>query len=186
MKLVIDTKWLDAISDLDDPLRLALLDGIFAYLEGRDPLLGVEAFRIFCTLKPFIDDDLNRRIIRAERSRENGKKGGRKPKSAKTKSPPNKKKTFDDWLKEPDFQNRSDKLLKLDEWKKKYVPYLYENIRPLKEDEFQALMAKNYTSRQICDTLTQIENRKDLRKRYTHPYRTLLNWLKNNYKNGNS
>lgn len=182
MKLTIDTKWLDAISDLDDALRLTLLDAIFAYLEGREPLLGKEASVIFCTLKPFIDEELNKRIRIAERSRENGKKGGRKA-SSKPKEAPKKRKTFEDWLQEPEYQGRDERLLKLDAWKKKNTPYIYANYRPLTNREFACLLSKGYDARRICDTLLQIENRNDLRKRYTHPYRTLLNWLKNDYGN---
>ena len=73
---------------------------------------------------------------------------------------------------------RSEKLLSLDKWMEKKTTYIYKNIRLLTQAEFDALCDK-YTSAQICDTLQQIENRKDLRKRYTNLYRTLLNWLKN-------
>lgn len=180
MKVEFDTKWLDAISDLDDPLRLALIEGIFAYLEGNDPLLSNEAFRIFCTLKPFIDEVMNKRLRMAERSRQNGMKGGRK----KAEEPKEAKETkgFEAYLLKPEFQGRCENLIKLDEWKKRNTPYIYKNIRPLTQKEFDCL-CKRYNSQQICDTLLQIENRKDLRKRYVDPYRTLLNWLKRNYEN---
>ena len=79
MKLTIDTKWLEAISDLDDSLRLMLLEAIIDYLSDKDPRLSTtEARTIFLTLKPFIDEERNKRIRLAERSRANGKKGGRK------------------------------------------------------------------------------------------------------------
>lgn len=181
MKLIIDTKWLDAISDLDDSLRLVLLDGIFAYMEDREPLLGVEAFRIFCTLRPFLDEEKFKRIRLAERSRKNGMKGGRKTKT-KNLVEPKKPTRFEDYLKQEKYQGRSERLLKLDEWTKKYVPYIYDNIPPLTNREFEQLM-KKYNIEQVCDTLLQIENRKDLRKRYSSLYRTLLNWLKKDYGN---
>lgn len=181
MKVEFDTKWLEAISDLDDPLRLALIDGIFAYLEGRDPLLCNEAFRIFCTLKPFIDEVVNKRIRIAERSRQNGMKGGRK-KAEQPKEEPKETKGFEAYLLKPEYQGRCDNLLRLDEWKKKNTPYIYKNIRPLTQKEFECL-CKKYNSKQICDTLLQIENRKDLRRKYVDPYRTLLNWMKRSYEN---
>lgn len=75
---------------------------------------------------------------------------------------------------------RSELLQKLDTWMEKVTPYIYHNIARLTEKEFQCLLSK-YNIAQICDTLQQIENRKDLRKRYTNLYRTLLNWMKTNY-----
>ena len=48
------------------------------------------------------------------------------------------------------------------------------------ESEFLRLK-KKYTSKQIADVIEQLENRKDLRKRYTNLYRTVLNWAKKAY-----
>lgn len=179
MILQFDTKWLDAISDLDDALRLTLLDGIFAYLEGKEPVLGSEASMLFCAIRPFIDEVNNKRIRIAERNRENGMKGGRKPKAKRDEKP--KGKTFDDYLQEPEYQGRCENLLKLDEWMKNHTPYVYRHIPPMTNKEFENLMRRGYTSKEICDTLEELENRKDLRKRYVSLYRTLLNWMKRNY-----
>lgn len=66
------------------------------------------------------------------------------------------------------------------QWLQQNAPYIagnYTNI--LTEQEFYKLK-ENYTGKEIADTIMQIENRKDLRKRYTNLYRTLLNWLKTN------
>lgn len=73
---------------------------------------------------------------------------------------------------------RSEELKKLDEWMSRITPYIYHNISHLTQREFECLL-KQYGIKAICDTLQQIENRKDLRKKYTSLYRTLLNWLKN-------
>lgn len=35
-----------------------------------------------------------------------------------------------------------------------------------------------FSGNQIAETIMQIENRKDLRKKYTNLYRTVLNWIK--------
>lgn len=79
---------------------------------------------------------------------------------------------------------RSEKLIKLDEWMKKHVPYIANNLNPLSQKEFEKLLSE-YGIRAMCETMEQIENRKDLRKTYTSLYRTLLNWLKNGYTYGN-
>lgn len=182
MLITIDTKWLDAISFLDEEMRLVMLDAIFAYMQGREPILILESERIFNTIKPFLDEIRNKRERLAERSRANGMKGGRKKKKNLAEAEPRKPNGFVSYLEKEEFQGRCENLLALDKWKEENTPYIYANIRPLTQKEF-ATLVKRYTSSQICDTLRQIENRKDLRKRYTDPYRTLLNWLKNNYGN---
>lgn len=184
MILSIDTKWLEAISEFNDTMRLALLDGMFIYLEGGSPSLGKDAMVVFSALKPFLDEVRDKRTRLAERSRANGKKGGRKARTNDNKEP-NKPTGFsglkyEDCLKLPEYQDRSDKLRALDGWMKKYVDYIYKHFEPLTQREFDCLHPK-YSSEQICDTLLQIENRKDLRKKYKSLYRTLLNWMKRNY-----
>jgi hypothetical protein len=76
----------------------------------------------------------------------------------------------------PDF-------LKFNDWIKRKAPYC-SNIKnfpsQISEQEFMKLKEK-YTGKQIAETIEQIENRKDLRKRYTNLYRTVLNWAKNEY-----
>lgn len=80
----------------------------------------------------------------------------------------------------PLFQNQDyDKFLV---WLKENCPYFGNeaNIRPMSEEEFLKLKNK-YTGVQISRILLQIENRKDLRRRYSSMYLTTLNWLKNEY-----
>jgi hypothetical protein len=64
-----------------------------------------------------------------------------------------------------------------EEWLKENCPYIAKHYTLPNEKELSKLKEK-YSSEQIAETCTQIENRKDLRKRYTNLYRTLLNWLK--------
>lgn len=75
---------------------------------------------------------------------------------------------------------RSEKLMKLDDWMKRHTPYIANNLNPLTQAEFEKLLA-DYGIRAMCETMEQIENRRDHRKKYTSLYRTLLNWLKNGY-----
>lgn len=56
-----------------------------------------------------------------------------------------------------------------------YISGHYSHL--ISEDEFDRLMEK-FTAKDVWDTIQQIENRVDLRKKYTNLYRTLLNWLK--------
>ena len=171
MLITIDTKWVETIEDFDTETKVVLYEAIFAYLSEREVNLPDDTWKMFHILKPMLDEQLNKRLRLAERSRQNGMKGGRGRKKAEPKP---KKEKFEDYLCKPEFQGRCENLVNLDAWKKQNTPYIYENIRPLTQREFECLQQK-FSSSQICDTLRQIENRKDLRKRYTDPYRTLLN-----------
>ena len=64
-----------------------------------------------------------------------------------------------------------------DGWLAQNCPYIYAHYKLLSGDELTKLK-EQYSSWQIADTCRQIENRKDLRKKYTNLYMTLLNWLK--------
>lgn len=76
----------------------------------------------------------------------------------------------------PDF-------LKFNDWLKRKAPFCSnpKNFSSqIIEAEFLKLKEK-YSSKQIANIIEQIENRKDLRKRYTNLYRTVLNWAKKEY-----
>ena len=78
----------------------------------------------------------------------------------------------------PDF-------IKFNDWLKRKAPFCSnpKNFSSqITEAEFLKLKEK-YTSKQIADIIEQIENRKDLRKRYANLYRTVLNWAKKEYGN---
>ena len=73
--------------------------------------------------------------------------------------------------------------LKFNDWLKRKAPFCSnpKNFSSqITESEFLKLKEK-YTGKQIADIIEQIENRKDLRKRYTNLYRTVLNWAKKEY-----
>lgn len=73
--------------------------------------------------------------------------------------------------------------LKFQDWIKRKAPFCSNPKNfpvQITESEFFKLKAK-YTGQEIADTIEQIENRKDLRKRYTNLYRTVLNWAKKEY-----
>lgn len=73
--------------------------------------------------------------------------------------------------------------LKFTDWLKRKAPFCSnpKNFSSqITESEFLKLKEK-YTGKQIADIIEQIENRKDLRKRYTNLYRTVLNWAKREY-----
>lgn len=69
-------------------------------------------------------------------------------------------------------------------WIRTYCPYCSnpKNMKQLTYTNFTKLKdVYLFTSKEIRDVMLQIENRRDLRKRYTDLYASLLNWLKNDY-----
>jgi hypothetical protein len=71
-------------------------------------------------------------------------------------------------------------------WINKHAPYCSDtkNFPHQISEEELARLKEKYTGQQVADVIEQIENRKDLRKRYTNLYRTVLNWAKKEYKDG--
>lgn len=57
-----------------------------------------------------------------------------------------------------------------------YIPRHYTHLVTTEELD---KLEKKYKGK-ICETISAIENRTDLRSKYSNLYRTLLNWLKNN------
>ena len=180
MKITIDTKWLESLSDFDTETKVAMYEAIFDYMSEKEVVnLPDDTWKLFAMLKPMLDEERNKRIRLVERNRANGSLGGRKAKEKNPKEPkqPN---GFLSYLQQDKYKERSERLQKFDKWEETYTPYLYNHLPPLTQKEFDVLCNK-YIPEQICDTMLQIENRKDLRKKYVSLYRTLLNWMKTNY-----
>lgn len=76
----------------------------------------------------------------------------------------------------PDFE-------KFNDWLKEHAPFCSDPKNfpsQITEADFTKLKGM-YTGKQIADIIEQVENRKDLRKRYTNLYRMVLNWAKKEY-----
>ena len=69
---------------------------------------------------------------------------------------------------------------KFDIWLSEHCPYIFKHYKLLSDAEFEKLKAQ-YGSEAIANECENIENRVDLRKKYSNLYRTLLNWLKRRY-----
>ena len=79
-----------------------------------------------------------------------------------------------------DVATLSPDYLKFLDWMKRKAPFCNNPknfTHGITEDEFYTLKEK-YSGKELADIIEQIENRKDLRKRYTNLYRTVLNWIK--------
>jgi hypothetical protein len=72
---------------------------------------------------------------------------------------------------------------KFNDWIKRKAPFCSNPknfTSQITENEFWKLK-ELYSGKQIADIIEQIENRKDLRKRYSNLYKTVLNWAKKEY-----
>jgi uncharacterized protein YdaU (DUF1376 family) len=77
----------------------------------------------------------------------------------------------------------SDEFLKFNDWLKNNAPSVLKMKEPITEEQLQKL--KLYDKKVIGDILIAMHNKKDLTKKYTSAYLTLINWVKrNNTENG--
>lgn len=199
------------ISRLSDKQLGRLFRAIFKYQLGEEVTVEEDiemAFGFF--INQFeIDETKYHGIV--ERNRNNGRKGGApignsnaKSKQPKQPSGLNSTQTTQNKPNENDNENDIDKespngdkkeaepsslassnpdFIKFNNWLKRKAPFCSnpKNFSSqITEAEFLRLKEK-YTGKQIADIIEQIENRKDLRKRYTNLYRTVLNWAKREY-----
>lgn len=82
-------------------------------------------------------------------------------------------KILEEYLKKSQDENYKKFLL----WTKEHTPYIASHIHPLTEEQFNKLR-DTYGANTVRICMENIENRKDLRKKYTDLYRTLINWCK--------
>ena len=85
--------------------------------------------------------------------------------------------------KENEVESKNEDYIKFRKWMKENCPFCdnpknFASSR-ISEKEFEELKSK-FTGLEIASVILEIENRKDLRKKYCNLYRTTLNWLKNN------
>ena len=193
--------WWEAIKNLPRDVQGDVLTAIIEYgLSGETTgQLKPIAKAMLAMVKPQIDVN-NQRF-------ENGLKGGRQRKNGiKTEPNNNQNKTEtepnnvnvngssnEDKKESPNGDEKENVLsqsasanpdfIRFNVWLKENAPYCADTRnfgKQMTESEFIRLKTK-YTGKQIADTISQIENRKDLRKRYSDLYRTTLNWLKRDY-----
>lgn len=200
----------DAIKDLPRDIQSEIYTAIMEYsLNGKETEnLKPIARSVFTLMKPQIDAN-NKRFENGRKG--GRPKSDNKPKAnqviTKTKPSNNQNKTKVE-PKDKDKDNVNDNDIKKEspngdkkeadasscsqtnndyqkfqDWLTRKAPYC-SNIKnfpsQITETEFMKLKEK-YTGKQIAEIIEQIENRKDLRKRYTNLYRTVLNWAKKEY-----
>ena len=199
-------EWREALSGLPAEVRLEVYDAIVEYgISGRLSDLKPMARLAFSFVKSWIDGDVereeHRRRVSLARS-EAGKKGGApKGNNNALKNKQIQAKTSKDGKEEKENKEETPPTPPKEEIKEKeeiYInnacvcasayetflswlsencPYLHRNLKLPTEAEFLKLKSY-YGSDAIGGCCLEMENRRDLRKKYVSLYRTLLNWLK--------
>lgn len=71
---------------------------------------------------------------------------------------------------------------RFNEWMQNNFPFVCKMKRPLLLANYNSLLDKGYTNEQITGKLADMDNSAGIEKKYTNAYRTLLNWLKQDFK----
>lgn len=66
------------------------------------------------------------------------------------------------------------------DWVKANAEYVHKNLKPMTETEFLNLR-HSFGSQMIVNSVRDLENRRDLRKRYVNLYATLKRWCENEF-----
>ena len=77
-------------------------------------------------------------------------------------------------------EEKSETLIKLEKWMKENSPDVLKLKTQLSNSNLDKLL-KTYSKDEIIETLSNMQNYKDLTKKYNSVYLTLTKWLKNNY-----
>lgn len=200
-------KWAESIRKLPPDIRLDIYESVIEYATSGNIRKSKAMARLaFDFIKADLDRDYEKYISVIERNKENGLRGGRKRLNPENPlgylgtqpNPKNldndndydidcdydiKKESTNVDKKETRVSSCSPEYEKFLEWLKENAPFCANTKnfpKQITETELGKLKDK-YSGKQIADIIEQIENRKDLRKRYTNLYRTILNWAKKEY-----
>ena len=194
---VFYSSWLDAINVLPEEMRGDIFAAIALYgIEGEIPDQPTPILQaVFAMVKPLIDLN-NQRYEKGLKGAKYGCLGGRPSKEFEnideSLETPNDNDNVNDNEKENEFKREAEAsthapnedYIKFKEWIRQKAPYCAnpQNFPSSQITEAEFLKLKLvYTGQQIAEVIEQIENRKDLRKKYVNLYRTVLNWAKKNY-----
>ena len=198
---VFYSSWMDAVNVLPEEMQADLLATIVLYgIQGEMPEQPSPiAQAILAMVKPQIDLN-NRRYKRGRKGGEFGYLGGRPRKhlvnNGEVSETPNvnvndnenvfkiESTNVDKKEAEASSLSLNQDYIKFKEWIKQKAPYCAspKNFPSSQITEAEFLKLKKlYTGQQIAEVIEQIENRKDLRRKYVNLYRTVLNWAKKQY-----
>ena len=128
---------------------------------------GKNGNTILANGKNGLDVDVDVDVSSNEDIKEKPPKGGKK-KSSRSPS---------DLLEEYLSGTSDENYIRFLNWSKEHTPFIAGHLAPVTEAEFLRLKDE-FGSTVVRECMESLENRKDLRKRYSNLYRTLLNWCR--------
>ena len=191
---VFYASFFEALQGCPDDIRLAVYEEIMKYaLYNYEPTIEGIGKSLFTLIRPQLDANRKRREAGAKGA-DFGKLGGRpkkpqeNPKQTPKKPQENPQKTPNVNVNVNDNVNDNVNILtnvsntltrksQFENWLTTNCPYIAKHYT-LPTDEQLDKLCNQYGAQLVAETTQQIENRADLRKKYTNLYRTLLNWLK--------
>ena len=199
------SSWLDAINVLPAEMQGDVLIAIILYgLKGKYPEQPSPIIQaILAMVKPQVDIN-NLRYENGRKGREYGPLGGRPLTRFVNNDESSETPNVNDYVNDNEKENEKKKestcvdkkeatasspspnldYIKFKDWIKQKAPYCANPknfpASQITEAEFLKLK-KLFTGQQIAEVIEQLENRKDLRRKYVNLYRTVLNWAKKQY-----
>lgn len=195
----------DALLDFPEDVQFAVLKETARYgIYGGEPRLTGIAAALFKLIRPQLDANRKRRAVGrnggAPKGNQNAKKktdgNNKKTTDGCIKKQPNENVNENEKENDNDNENVNENLSNtltcvththalrtseqsknFDEWLTQKCPYIAKHYT-LPTDKELAKLCDEFGAKMVADVCEQIENRADLRKKYTNLYRTLLNWLK--------
>lgn len=200
--------WKEAIDELPDREKLAIYEAICNYaLDGKIPDFTGLLNALFKSFVPQIDINTKRwengRKGGAPKGNKNAEKqnvtkdGNNQKQPKTTKKQPNVQCTMQNV--ECTIQNVNESMSaakcthaltggqtyeKYVAWLRENAPYVYSHYTNLLTERELTKLQESYPLPTILQTIAQIENRTDLRRKYTNLYMTLKNWLRKEATNG--
>lgn len=203
------SSWLEAINLLPEEMRGDLFAAIVLYgIQGEMPAQPNPLMQaMLAMVRPQIEAN-NIRYDNYKKNVENGRLGGRPVKKEANDENPldnpldnplenplenhNVNGNVNDNEKENELEREAkasthtpnEDYIKFKDWIKQKAPYCAnpKNFPASQITEAEFLKLKQlFTGQQIAEVIEQLENRKDLRRKYVNLYRTVLNWAKKQY-----
>ena len=197
---VFRKEWRDAVAGLPVDIRAEIYEAIIEYALTGTVSVGMKpmANAAFALVKARIDYDNSLSAKRSAAGRKGGAPKGnsnasKQAKQAKTtkKQAKTSKGCLEDIPPIPPIEDNIDSSQSsesahinsaredFEKWLGESCPYISKHYKLLSDEELMKLKSE-YGSKAIAEECMNIENRVDLRKKYSNLYRTLLNWLKRN------
>lgn len=192
----------ESISDLSDSDKLVIYEAICDFsLDLKEPNLEGFPKALFKLMRPILEANIQRWRNGCNGGAPKGNKNAVKQKVTDIKQPKRNRKTTEKQAnKDKDVDKDKDVNVNNEymstakacthtleggevytqyvSWLKDNAPYIFGHYTNLVTEAQLTKLQETYPLKKIIETIMQIENRQDLRKKYTNLYMTLRNWLK--------